>query len=171
MDGGGSPFAAADGRLSSNVACSEPRFSGSFAQDSVTWAFAKLAEAALGSVFREPELLSRYAAWQSCPSGGSRDPEETLPLMDVDLGCDGEISLSARPTPGEFILHATHERFHLLLAGYYPVFDKSPELEAVCVAHFEGGALLAARWAHAVRKWLLRHPERHVVSSRITHLA
>ena len=133
--------------------------SGSFERDTLTWAFAKLAERTLEHLFSQPSPRARYARWllEEAPRlAVSAGPEQGLFLTDLELEADGHYSLVARPTQGEFILVARHERFHVVMAAYYGVFTPRPEQECVCVAHFEGDAPLAAHWASGLRRWLER---------------
>jgi hypothetical protein len=133
--------------------------SGSFERDTLTWAFAKLVERTIDHLFTQPGLRARYARWllEEAPRlAVNAGPEQGLFLTDLELEEDGHYSLVARPTQGEFILVARHERFHMVMAVYYGVFTPRPEQECVCVAHFEGDAQLAAHWASGFRRWLER---------------
>lgn len=133
--------------------------SGSFERDTVTWAFAKLAERTLDHLFSQPSPRARYARWllEDAPRlAASAGPEQGLFLTDLELAEDGQYSVVARPTQGEFVLVGRHERFHVVVAVFYGVFTPRPELECVCVAHFEGDAHLAAHWASGLRRWLGR---------------
>lgn len=133
--------------------------SGSFERDTLTWAFARLAERTLDHLFSQTSPRTRYARWllEDAPRlTSSAGPEQGLFLTDMALDEDGHFSLVARPTQGEFVLVARHERFHVVMACYYGVFTPRPEQECVCVAHFEGDAQLAALWASGLRRWLER---------------
>jgi hypothetical protein len=134
-------------------------YSGSFGRDTLTWAFARLAERTLDHLFSQPSSRARYARWllEEAPQLAlSAGPEQGLFLTDFELGEDGHYSLVARPPKGEFILVAQHRQFHVVMASYYGVFTPTPEQECVCIAHFEGNPQLAARWATGLRHWLDR---------------
>jgi len=136
--------------------------SGSFERDTVTWAFAKLAEYVLDDVFREASERRRYATWlqQEAPlSSAAEATEQGLLLVDLDLGCDGGLQVIARPTEGEFVFTVRHQRFSVVLASAYAALASEPEQECICVAHFEGDAPLAARWASGLRHSLERRRE------------
>ena len=139
-------------------------YSGSFERDTVTWAFAKLAERTLDHLFSEPSSRARYARWlrEEAPLlTTSAGPEQGLYLTDLKLGDDGHFSLVARPTQGEFILVAQHRGFHVVMASYYEALTACAAQECVCIAHFEGDPRLAARWASGLREWLVRQWQDH----------
>lgn len=133
---------------------------GSFEHDTLTWAFARLAELTLDHLFSQPSARARYGRWlrEEAPRllalGG---PEQGLFLTDLELEGDGHYSIIARPTQGEFILVARHAQFHMVMASYYGALTAQPEQECVCVAHFGGDPQLAARWASCLRRWLEKH--------------
>jgi hypothetical protein len=137
---------------------SEP-CAGSFERDTLTWAFAKLAECVLDALFSNAESLGRYSRWlyEDAPQlVAGAGPEQGLLLEELELGSDGHLSLIARPRSGEFIVDVRHARFSLVLGSAYAVLTRRPEQEAVCVVHFEGDAELAARWATGLRHSLTR---------------
>lgn len=141
---------------------------GSFELDTLTWVFAKLAERTLDHLFSQASPRARYARWllEEAPRlAASAGPEQGLFLTDLELEADGHYSLVARPTQGEFVLVARHERFHVVMASYYGVFTPRPEQECVCVAHFEGDPQLAAHWASGLRRWLERQWQAHGTSA------
>lgn len=136
-----------------------PAHTGSFEHDTLTWAFARLSERSLDHLFSQPSARARYARWlldEAPQLAASAGPEQGLFLTDLELEADGHYSLVARPTQGEFIVVAQHERFHAVMASYYGALGPNPEQECVCMAHFEGDPLLAAHWASGLRRWLER---------------
>lgn len=130
---------------------------GSFERDTLTWVFARLAERTLDQLFKSAGDRARYARWlsQDAPQlAGCGGPEQGLCLTDLELEDDGHYSVMARPAQGEFVAIVEHRRFHIALGCHYDVFGERPELESVCVAHFDGDALLAAHWASGMSRWL-----------------
>ena len=149
---------------------------GSFERDTLTWAFAKLAEHTLDELFQQPGQRSRYSRWltEEAPllvAAGAA--EQGLMLVELELGLDGRLSVLARPSPGEFVLTAAHRSFNLVLASAYEALAQNPEQEYVCVAHFDGDAELAARWAASLRHWLDNRAQADDTSAaprtRLTH--
>lgn len=126
----------------------------SFERDTMTWAFARLAEFVLDQLFREPEDRHRYASWLQDEARllvAGADSEHGLSLIDLNLAADGQFDMIARPCEGEFIFTVRHSRFNVVLASSYAVLAQRPEQESVCIAHFDGDASLAARWAIGLR--------------------
>jgi len=149
---------------------------GSFDRDTLTWAFAKLTEHALDDLFGQPGQRRRYACWLTDEAPlliAAGAAEQGLVLIDLELGMDGQLSVVARPSPGEFILTARHRSFNVVLASAYEALAASPEQECVCIAHFDGDAELAARWASSLRHWLDKRPKPEDTSAappaRLTH--
>ena len=141
--------------------------SSSFERDTVTWTFAKLAECVLDQLFEQAGERDRYALWlrREAPLlAESASPEQGLLLVDLDLGSDGQLSVMARPCEGEFVLTVQHLRFNVVLASAYAALAPEPEQECVCVAHFDGDAPLAARWASGLRHSLERCPSHPVAN-------
>jgi hypothetical protein len=135
-------------------------FAGSFERDTVTWAFARLAECTLRHLFCQQAVQARYSRWlrdEAPARSATFDGEQGLHLTDLNLDADGRFSCVARPRKGEFISIARHDAFELVLASYYCALDPHPEQEGVCVAHFEGNSAVAIRWASGLRQWLDRH--------------
>ena len=159
--------------LRDSIASGHPAtFAGSFERDTVTWAFARLAERTLHHLFGQQVVQARYARWlrEEAPglSGATFDGEHGLYLTDLNLDSDGRFSCLARPRKGEFISIARHDAFELVLASYYGALDPHPEQEGVCVAHFEGNSEVAIHWASGLRQWLDRHWQERVREERNT---
>jgi hypothetical protein len=130
--------------------------SASFARDSLVWSLGRLAERAIRQYFRQPQSSDRYR--QCLASFAGDDPEspntEQFTLMCLGLGADGQLTLTALPTHGQFLLSIEHGRFQAVVAIAYASPGAGKQPDGVCLAHFEGDAALATRWSLGVNTWL-----------------
>jgi hypothetical protein len=142
-------------------------WSSSFARDSLTLAFAALAETLVQEQLQRSESRTRYNQWlvrgAQSRVRSVRAGDAGLVVEERHLEGDGHYLLVARREPGEFVLTVEHAEFGVALGLMMTLNAEPPTLEGVCVAHFSGQALLATRWARALRsalcKRLLRERE------------
>ena len=132
---------------------------GTFERDSLVWSLARLAARTLRHFLRQPGQCARYARWLSeeaphlaCCSG----LENGFVAAAASLGPDGALKLLARPVRGQFLLVIEHERFDAVVAIAHGSLSAGRQPEGVCLAHFEGDAALAVRWALGAGAWLSR---------------
>jgi hypothetical protein len=127
----------------------------SFARDSLVWSLGRLAERAIRQYFRQPQSSTRYRRRLSRFADDPESPNtEQLTLMCLGLGEDGQLTLTALPTPGQFLLSIEHERFQAVVAIFYTSPGAGKQPDGVCLAHFEGDAALATRWSLGLNTWL-----------------
>jgi hypothetical protein len=146
-----------------SLSFSSPRTSsapaGTFDGDSLVWSLGRLAERIVRHFLRQPGDCARYARWLSEEAprlAASAGLENGLLATAVSLGDDGALKLLARPTRGQFLLVIEHRSFEAVMAIAHGSLRPSRQPEGVCLAHFEGDAALAARWALGAGAWLSR---------------
>ena len=127
-------------------------FQGAFDRDSIPWAFGRLAEQALRLAFSAPSARQRYQAWLR-DEAPRYETEASLQLSGTET-----FRLLARSARGEFVLVVEEPNFCLVLAFVVELSEgeEQLELEAVCVAHFDGDRFAALRWANALHHKLAR---------------
>jgi hypothetical protein len=131
---------------------------GTFERDSLVWSFGKLAESLIDLLFRAPCTRARYARWQAedVVALGPEGAEQGLLMIDLSLEADGTLKVIARPSPGEFVIVASHTSFHAVMATAYGLVSEPQQQDGVCLAHFEGDPGVASRWALGLHAWLAR---------------
>lgn len=119
----------------------------SFEQDSLPWAFGKLAERLATRLLLDAGLRSQYKRWLEKPEEPGRGAGELLELA----GGTGW-QLMARSTRGELVLAVQQPEFQLVLATVLEERNGrwSGSAKAVCLAHFEGDATFASAWARGL---------------------
>ena len=140
---------------------------GAFERDSLPWAFGRMVEEALREAFSSPALRRQYAWWLQYKAARAEGAD---PVMQLTR--DGQSQLWARRQAGEFVLTVEADEFIAVLACVAvteeePVLGGQPgmeggaegvDVEAVCMAHFEGDRLKALRWARNRAHGMRRRP-------------
>lgn len=138
----------------------------SFERDTLTLHFARLARVLLAQVLVDGQLMRHYKQWLAAvPEDADDDLIPTFVVVELCFEALGRFVLKARPRPNEVLLIAQHDQFcaavgmsKVLPSDAHSSFVLEDGLDAVCVAHFDGDASLATRWAIDLRAWIVEHP-------------
>ena len=100
-----------------------------------------------GSACASPSLV-KQPALKTLGGWRMKAPQGTAPTLCFSCRVTRNFRLLARREPGEFVLTVEEPEFVLVLAMVVAAGDEvEGEIEALCIVHSDGDALVALRWA------------------------